>query len=425
MEEQIKIIVVDDDVNLLFATARILTSAGYKVETAAGGIEGLEKIRAGRPDLVLLDVVMPDLDGVTVCRQIKSDPDLRNVYVILISSMKTETLQQADGLESGADGYIARPVDKRELLARVEAMIRIKRVQTALAESEARYRFLFTQMISGCALHEVLFDAYGAPCDYRFLDVNPAFERLTGLMREQVVGKKVLDILPDTEPLWIERYGRVALTGAPDHFESYSQSFDKYFEVLAYHIEKNQFAVTFTDITERKQAEEKLKYAALHDPLTALPNRRLFSDRLDQVLKKANRAGGQAAVLYLDLDYFKPVNDLYGHETGDRVLQEVARRIQACIRDADTVARIGGDEFVVILEGIENREAARKVARKITDSICEPISVFGHVCRVGASIGVSLYPADGDDSGSLLKIADHDMYEAKKGSKSLTGKILA
>jgi len=418
MAEQFKIIVVDDDVNLLFATARIMTAAGYEVETAAGGIEGLEKIRAGRPDLVLLDVVMPDLDGITLCRQIKSDPELRNVYVILMSSLKTETIQQADGLESGADGYVARPIDKRELLARVEAMVRIKRVQTALAESESRYRFLFTQMISGCALHEVIYDGNGIPVDYRFLDVNPAFERLTGLMREQVVGEKVLDILPDTEPLWIERYGRVALTGAPDHFESYSRSLGKYYEVLAYHIEKNQFAVTFTDITERKQAEDKLKYAALHDLLTALPNRRLFSDRLDQALKKARRDDGQAGILYLDLDYFKPVNDLYGHETGDRVLQEVARRIQGCVRAVDTVARIGGDEFALILEDIENREAARKVAHKITAAICEPIAVFGHICRVGASIGVSLYPADGDDPGSLLKIADQDMYEVKKGRKS-------
>jgi DNA-binding response OmpR family regulator len=142
MEKPIKIIVVDDDVNLLFATARILTSAGYEVDTATGGVEGLEKIRAGRPDLVLLDVVMPDIDGITVCRQIKSDPELRNVYVILLSSMKTETGQQANGLESGADGYIARPIDKRELLARVEAMIRIKRVQNVLAESEAQNRQL-------------------------------------------------------------------------------------------------------------------------------------------------------------------------------------------------------------------------------------------------------------------------------------------
>jgi len=284
-----------------------------------------------------------------------------------------------------------------------------------LAESESRYHLLFTQMISGCALHQVICDANGVPSDYRFLDVNPAFERMTGLVREQVVGKKVLDILPDTEPLWIERYGQVALTGVPDHFESYSRSFEKYFDVLAYYIEKDQFAVTFTDITERKQAEEKLKYASLHDPLTALPNRRLFSDRLDQALKKAKRNGEQAAILYLDLDDFKPVNDLYGHDTGDRVLQEVALRIQSCVRAVDTVARIGGDEFVVMLEDIENREAARKVARKIKDEICEPILVFGHVCRVGLSIGVSLYPADGDDSYNLVKIADQNMYEVKRG----------
>jgi diguanylate cyclase (GGDEF)-like protein/PAS domain S-box-containing protein len=328
--------------------------------------------------------------------------------------MLTTSSQQAEGLEAGADGYIARPVEKRELLARVESMLRIKQIQTALEESESRYRLLFQEMISGCALNEMILDREGTPCDYRFLEINPAFERLTGLTREQAIGKRVLEILPETEAFWIERYGRVALTGEPAHFEGYSRSFDRHFEVLAYQIREKQFAVTFTDITERKKAEELLKYNALHDSLTALPNRRLFEDRLDQAVKTARRLGGQTALLYLDLDGFKLVNDLYGHDAGDIVLREAAARIRSCIRTSDTAARIGGDEFVVILQDVAGRDDARMVSRKIVDAIQQPFPVSAQGCRVRVSIGISLFPDDGNDPKILMKLADQAMYEVKK-----------
>lgn len=421
MDNIARIVVVDDDPSLLFATAQILKSAGYEVTTAAGGAEGLEKIREIRPDLVLIDVVMPDIDGSTVCRRIKADPTICGTYVILLSSMQTASSQQAEGLESGADGYIARPVEKRELLARVASLLRIKQIQNALNESESRYHLLFQEMISGCALHEMILDPNGTPCDYRFLEINPAFEKITGLTREQVVGKRVLEIMPETESLWIERYGRVVLTGEPEHFDSYSNSLGKHFDVLAYQIQERQFAVTFTDITERKKVEEQLKYNALHDSLTALPNRRLFEDRLDQAIRTTQRSGGQAALLYIDLDGFKPVNDLYGHDVGDIVLRDVAVRIQSCIRTSDTAARIGGDEFVVILQDVAGREDAQRVSQKIVDTIRQPFMVSAQECRVGVSIGISLFPDDGSDPKILMKIADQAMYEVKK--QQIGGKV--
>jgi diguanylate cyclase (GGDEF)-like protein len=240
---------------------------------------------------------------------------------------------------------------------------------------------------------------------------------MTGLTREQVIGKRVLEILPETESLWIERYGRVALTGEPAHFEAYARSFGRHFEVLAYQIREGQFAVTFADITERKKAEEQLQYTALHDSLTTLPNRRLFEDRLDQAIKTARRSGGRAALFYLDLDGFKSVNDLYGHEAGDTVLRDVAVRIRGCIRTSDTAARVGGDEFVVVLPDVAGREGARLVSQKIVDAIDQPFMVSNQECRVGASIGISLFPDDGSDLEILMKAADRAMYEVKKKRK--------
>jgi diguanylate cyclase (GGDEF)-like protein len=164
-----------------------------------------------------------------------------------------------------------------------------------------------------------------------------------------------------------------------------------------------------------------LKYTALHDPLTALPNRRLFEDRLDQAIKTARRSGGQAALLYLDLDGFKPVNDLYGHDAGDIVLRDAAVRIQSCIRTSDTAARIGGDEFVVILQDVAGRERARMVSQKIVDAIRQPFMVSAQKCRVGVSIGISLFPDDGNDLKTLMKAADQAMYEIKR--QRMEGKV--
>ena len=131
----------------------------------------------------------------------------------------------------------------------------------ALRESEERYRLLLTEMLSGFALHEVICDENGNPCDYRFLEVNPAFGRLTGLSSEEMIGKTVLEVLPGTEPYWIEAFGKVALTGKPVQLENYSKELDRYYEVSAFSPSPGQFAVTFMDVTERKRAEQALRQA--------------------------------------------------------------------------------------------------------------------------------------------------------------------
>lgn len=165
---------------------------------------------------------------------------------------------------------------------------------------------------------------------------------------------------------------------------------------------------------ERKQMFERLEHAALYDPLTELPNRRLFQDRLQNALALARRDEGKVALLYLDVDQFKQVNDEYGHAIGDLLLQEVAGRISNCVRESDTVGRIGGDEFLVLLHGIQTPQDAYVVAETIRTMMCRPCQLEAVELRVSPSIGIALYPEHSDDYRHLIRHADEAMYSAKR-----------
>lgn len=177
---------------------------------------------------------------------------------------------------------------------------------------------------------------------------------------------------------------------------------------------------TASDITSRIESEARFRHLAYHDPLTQLPNRRLLEDRLEHAIRNAHRNGHQLALLLIDLDKFKPINDQHGHACGDRVLEAIAGRLRSCVRDTDTVARLGGDEFVVLLSTIEATDDALAVAEKVHSCIAEPITVSEQHHRVSTSIGISLYPAHGDNVGALLHRADHAMYSGKQSGGETT-----
>jgi len=167
-----------------------------------------------------------------------------------------------------------------------------------------------------------------------------------------------------------------------------------------------------------KEMKQKYQHLAHHDMLTGLPNRSLFTDRLQQMLAQAKRSTSHGALIYLDLDKFKPVNDTLGHNIGDLVLMAIAQRLLAAVRESDTVARIGGDEFVVLLPTIETRKDAITVAEKIRHALDQPFEVNGHIIRIGCSLGIAVYPDHGEDEISLMKNADTAMYLAKQNGRN-------
>jgi diguanylate cyclase (GGDEF)-like protein len=171
--------------------------------------------------------------------------------------------------------------------------------------------------------------------------------------------------------------------------------------------------VVFRDISERKKAEQRIIYLTQHCPLTDLPNRNLFSDRFKQAVLYAKRSLTKFGLLFVDIDGFKPVNDRYGHAVGDMLLQRIGKRMKQCLRESDTIARIGGDEFVAILPVVNEAEEAVSIAERLRQSIEEPFVVENFILGVSASIGVAVYPDDGLDEQTLKVNADHAMYQAK------------
>jgi diguanylate cyclase (GGDEF)-like protein/PAS domain S-box-containing protein len=169
---------------------------------------------------------------------------------------------------------------------------------------------------------------------------------------------------------------------------------------------------------ELQQANEKLKYLASHDTITGLPNRALLNEHLHHILAGARRLGSKVALLYLDIDGFKKINDDYGHEVGDFLLQALGDKMLAALRQSDLVARVGGDEFIVVVDDVKDTRHLTGIANKLIEIIGEPITIAGHICRVGVSIGISIYPQDGDDIDSLIRCADQAMYSIKSSGKN-------
>ena len=293
-----------------------------------------------------------------------------------------------------------------------------KRAEEALRDSEARYRAILETTTEGYVLISL--------GEGNITDVNPALCRLLGVRRQDILGLQ-LDrfVVRDNLEEWHKQYAKFsasqhrqfelrlhAADGAEVHIlANCSTLFDPVGRATSV------FAM-LTDITERKLNEERILYLAFYDTLTALPNRFLLSERVDQALLQQKRQGGQIGLMFIDLDDFKQVNDTLGHDVGDALLQEVAKRLNACVRRSDTVARLGGDEFIVLLPNLKGREDAALVAEKIIASLNLPILVGNERLSARLSIGIAVGPEDGQDANALKKAADVAMYRAKAQGKN-------
>ena len=286
--------------------------------------------------------------------------------------------------------------------------------EAALRESEIRYRLLFEQNAAGVCVTKLdgtIIDSNGtfaAMLGYKRLDLigtsmRALYER--GVEREELtqllIDATLLNSIEvelcraDATKVWVLQ--NLVLVGSGDDAVIHA---------------------TVVDISDRKRAEEQIEFHAFHDVLTQLPNRKLFTDRLGHALTRAKRSGKSLAVMFIDVDHFKTVNDTLGHTAGDELLLEMSRRLLACVRADDTVARLGGDEFTIVLSELRQPEDAVTVARKVLDAVAMPLTVAGTPIEVSASIGIALYPVDGNDPESLLRNADSAMYRAKESGRN-------
>jgi diguanylate cyclase (GGDEF)-like protein/PAS domain S-box-containing protein len=264
--------------------------------------------------------------------------------------------------------------------------------------------------------------------ELRYVLWNHFMEELTGLRADEVIGYTAADIFPHIHEQQVDVMLRRALAGetvsSPDiHYEIASTQRSGWVSsVYRPHLDADGRVAgvigLIRDITARKEAEQQIEYQAYHDALTGLANRRLFQEHLSLAVALAQRRARLVAVLFLDLDHFKVVNDSLGHSIGDELLREIARRLKAAVRDGDIVARVGGDEFTIVLQELHDRAAAAVVAQKVLRAVSEPLEISGHRLYVTTSIGITLFPEDGEDAETLLKNADAAMYRAKAGGRN-------
>ncbi|MDG2205661.1 MAG: diguanylate cyclase [Alphaproteobacteria bacterium] len=257
-------------------------------------------------------------------------------------------------------------------------------------------------------------------------DINPAAEKMFGVSKQAAVGQNVKIFMKAANDDALLRYfntGDTAILGELREAEAVRADGTAFpVEITISEIDEGEgrrkFIGVMRDITVRKQQFEQIEFLAHHDALTGLPNRHLFDDRLTQALIVAGRRQSRLALMFIDLDKFKLINDTLGHEAGDIVLKSVAARLLDRVRASDTVARVGGDEFAVILDDVGANENAAQIARDIIATLTTPIEAGGEECTVGASIGIALYPEDADTASGLLACADETMYRVKAAGRS-------
>lgn len=314
-----------------------------------------------------------------------------------------------------------------EILSGIELSY-IRELQAALRERDAalhasRRSLLLAEKIIESSLEGVIITDPNAV----IIRVNPAFTRLTGYEPHEVIGKTPAVLSSGRHPpefyaaLWQHLHEHGNWQGEIWNRRKNGEIFPEFISITAIHNEHGEitnYAALFNDISKLKESEEQIRHLAYYDPLTNLPNRRLLADRLQMAIAHAHRHGLKVGVLFVDLDRFKQVNDSLGHKAGDELLEQVAQRLTACVREDDTVARIAGDEFVIVLGDIADETEATLTANRISDALRRPVTVAGCEIVVTASIGISIYPLDGTTPDELLVRADTAMYNAKQSGRN-------
>ncbi len=537
--ERPRVLVVDDDAGQRLLTSIALQQGGCAVIEASDGARALHCFADAQPDIVLLDVIMPGMNGFEVCAALRQSLEGANVPIIMVTGLDdVDSIERA--YQVGATDFITKPIQWLILHQRVRYILRASRALLAAQESEARFRSL-VQATSSIILvldregrvleynhaaralypfrhgeHVSLAQLSPPPCahswnvvegschyedtmrtpagdertllwtvsPFRDVDgfavgsvlvgqdisarrqaeetmrklscavdqnpiailitdptgridyVNRKFTETSGYSLDEVRGRDLSLLQTDLlSTAAYQQLRQVVADGAIWQGElcGVRKDGERFWELA--HVSAirdaqgrmTHFIWLQQDITARKQADARVRFLAYHDSLTQLPNRLLLQERLRETISQAQIQDSQPAVMFLDLDRFKNVNDSLGHQAGDVLLQQVAVRLQECLRPGDYVgvarsgtpmpsdllARLGGDEFVILLTGIQRIEAVEQVAQRILKAIARPFQIEGHTVSIGCSIGIALYPQHGSDEETLLRNADSALYYAK------------
>ena len=433
------LLVVDDDMMMRLLMRETLEAGGFEVVEAVNGTEALAVFDEVRPAAVLMDVEMPVMDGFTACTALRKRSDAQHTPVMMVTGLDDlDSINYA--YEVGATDFIAKPINWPVLSHRVRYMLRSSRTVVELAHTVRKLhqsQASLTKAQRIARLGNWDFDVVSGTLSwsegiYNILDspqkvVIPSFEAFLAWVHKEdreLVAKWFCEALA-TGQVSNLNYRIIRRDGSPQHILQQAEAtMDESGLVV-------NLSGTLQDITERQQSEEKVRQLAYFDSLTGLANRECFKEHLVQAIAMARHNHRQLAILFLDLDNFKRINDTLGHNVGDILLKAVAARLRSCVRVSDAlmrfdtvdsdeqIARLGGDEFTILLSEVGSHGDVARVAKRILDTLAKPLTVGGHEVFITPSIGIAMFPQDGEDVESLLKHADMAMYYAKHCGKNL------
>ncbi len=421
---------VEDDTTLSTAMLKTLKEFFNSVTVAFNGEEGLELYKKVNFDIVLTDIMMPKMDGREMSRHIREISPNQSIVVLSANEDSTHLMEL---IEIGVHKFVQKPPNLLHLceaLLAVAININYAKSARALAD-ETRHNLDESRELLRNIIDTVPVRIFWKDRDSNYLGCNRLFAKDAGLNdQSELIGKKDFDLPWKNEAQDYIDDDKLVMDSGKEKINYEEQQTQKDGSVLWLTTSKTPLKDTnnnivgilgsYVDITEQKEAmiavqkaKDALGYQAEHDALTGLPNRTLYFDRLHQAIKKASRNKSKIAVIFIDLDRFKEINDSLGHETGDILVQLLGKRIQSQLRHADTLARFGGDEFLILLESLNDTNNLEDILNKLIRSMEEPFNINEHLLHLTLSAGVSIYPDDGNDPETLIRNADTAMYRAK------------
>ncbi|MGA1870514.1 MAG: EAL domain-containing protein [bacterium] len=421
------VLIVDDRVENLVALQSILEGLPLQLVKATSGKEALWLLLQHDFALVIIDVQMPEMDGFETAAFMKERKKTKNIPIIFVTAIDKDEKHIFKGYEVGAVDYLFKPIEadilKSKVLVFLELYNQRKLIENqahALQESEEIFRAISSSAQDGIIMVD-------KNCTISYW--NKAAERIFGYQSHEVFGKEPHCVIPPHfQQEFSKRFEIFKKTGTDQALGTISEihllkkdgkEFPIELSLSSIKLKGNWCAVFMVrDITERKKAQKHLDKLAHYDNLTGLPNRAMFLDTLNRSIALAKRNNYLVALLFLDLDGFKYINDTFGHDIGDLLLKEVGARVKKCIRLSDFIGRLGGDEFTVLLTKIDKGETAAIAAQRINKAFESPFQISGIEFFVGVSIGIGLYPCDSENERTLLVNADKAMYTAKKNDRN-------
>jgi len=421
-DKHICILYIEDDAGLArLLQKQIERHCHIRVVTAADGEKGVALSREQHFDAAIIDYNLPGISGLDALKQLKEgDPDLP---VIILTGVGNEEVA-ASVMKAGALDYLVKGIGEEFITAVCSSI--------GYALDEKQKRLDQKKVFARWQLAKTVFDVTKegivvTDADNIIETVNPAFKEITGYSYSEIVGQNpgIMKSGRHDELFYQQMWKSIHEQGFWEgEIWNQKKSGVVYPEWLAIHAiydeagTISQHIAVFSDITQRKANEEKIWHQANHDALTGLPNRTLLTDRAESALQRARREHTNMAVMFMDLDHFKYINDHYGHAAGDELLVTVADRVSASLRKSDMVVRISGDEFVVLMPLLEHATDAGRVAEKIISTLSQPYLIYDHKIHISASVGIAVFPGDGDDVEVLMKHADTAMYMAKESGRN-------